>query len=311
MQMDLKEFYQGLSDDTKEKIRMIDLKKLFVCGWCIALLVACGQSYETKQKQTRAERAKQKTADSLALKVAVMPTLDCMPLFLAKDHRLFDTLGVDVRLRLRKAQMDVDTALIGGSVEGAVSDSVRVARMQSRGTALTELGTTNTSWQLVGNRSARLKEVKQLGDKMVAMTRYSATDVLTDHVLTGVKTTATVYRVQINDVPLRLQMLLNNEMDALWLPEPQATTARLHGHTVLWDTQKHNLWLGRVVFRDKALNEDRVRKQIDVFKRAYNMACDSLNQRGVAAYGDLVVKYCQTDQKTIDALPKVKFKKLN
>lgn len=289
---------------------MLELKKLFICGWCIALVVACGQSYETKQRMTRAERAKLKTADSLALKVGVMPTLDCMPLFVAKERRLFDTLGVDVRLRMRKAQMDIDTALIGGSVEGAVSDSVRVARMRSRGTALTEVGTTNTSWQLVGNRSARLKEVKQLGDKMVAMTRYSATDFLTDYVLKGVKTTATVYRVQINDVPLRLQMLLNNEMDALWLPEPQATTAREHGHTVLWDTEKHNLWLGRVVFRDKALGDARVKKQIDVFKQAYNMACDSLNQRGVAAYADLVVKYCQTDQKTLDALPKVKFRKL-
>ena len=289
---------------------MMKLRNIFVCGWCIALVVACGQSYETKQRMTRAERAKLKTADSLALKVGVMPTLDCMPLFVAKERRLFDTLGVDVRLRMRKAQMDIDTALIGGSVEGAVSDSVRVARMRSRGTALTEVGTTNTSWQLVGNRSARLKEVKQLGDKMVAMTRYSATDFLTDYVLKGVKTTATVYRVQINDVPLRLQMLLNNEMDALWLPEPQATTAREHGHTVLWDTEKHNLWLGRVVFRDKALGDARVKKQIDVFKQAYNMACDSLNQRGVAAYADLVVKYCQTDQKTLDALPKVKFRKL-
>ena len=289
---------------------MMKLRNIFVCGWCIALVVACGQSYETKQRMTRAERAKLKTADSLALKVGVMPTLDCMPLFVAKERRLFDTLGVDVRLRMRKAQMDIDTALIGGSVEGAVSDSVRVARMRSRGMALTEVGTTNTSWQLVGNRSARLKEVKQLGDKMVAMTRYSATDFLTDHVLTGVKTTATVYRVQINDVPLRLQMLLNNEMDALWLPEPQATTAREHGHTVLWDTEKHNLWLGRVVFRDKAFGDTRVKKQIDVFKQAYNMACDSLNQRGVSAYADLVVKYCQTDQKTLDALPKVKFRKL-
>lgn len=295
---------------TNRIIETMKLRNIFVCGWCIALVVACGQSYETKQRLTRAERAKLKTADSLALKVGVMPTLDCMPLYLAKERRLFDTLGVDVRLRMRKAQMDIDTALIGCSVEGAVSDSVRVARMQSRGTALTVLGITNTSWQLVGNRSARLKEVKQLGDKMVAMTRYSATDFLTDHVLKGVKTTATVYRVQINDVPLRLQMLLNNEMDALWLPEPQATTAREHGHTVLWDTEKHNLWLGRVVFRDKALGDVRVKKQIDVFKKAYNMACDSLNQRGIAAYADLLMKYCQTDQKTLDALPKVKFRKL-
>ena len=36
-----------------------------------------------------------------------------------------------------------------------------------------------------------------------------------------------VFKVQINDVALRLQMLLNNEMDAMLLTEPQATTARI------------------------------------------------------------------------------------
>ena len=117
----------------KRKVKMMKLRNIFVCGWCIALVVACGQSYETKQRMTRAERAKLKTADSLALKVGVMPTLDCMPLFVAKERRLFDTLGVDVRLRMRKAQMDIDTALIGGSVEG--HEHFVAARRQSYGTS--------------------------------------------------------------------------------------------------------------------------------------------------------------------------------
>ena len=66
---------------------------------------------------TRAERQRLHREDSLALKFAVLPTADCMPLFLAKEHRMFDTLGVDVRLRCFTAQMDCDTAFVGGSVE--------------------------------------------------------------------------------------------------------------------------------------------------------------------------------------------------
>ena len=236
-----------------------------------------------------------------------MPTLDCLPIFVASERGWFDSLEIDVRLRLSKAQMDVDTALVGGSVEGAVTDLVRAGRMQKKGTPLSYVAATNAAWQLVANRTARVKETRQLGDKMVAMTRFSATDLLTDRALEGVKTSATVYRVQINDVQLRLQMLRNNEMDALWLPEPQATAARQLNHAVLWDTEKNDIRLGVVAFREPAMKDKRIRKQIDGFISAYNQACDSLNRLGTAAYADVIGKYCEVGRKVIEALPKRKF----
>lgn len=287
------------------------MKQFVFTALFLVLLVSCGQSYTERQRISRQERQRLKTEDSLALKIGVMPTLDCLPIFVAKECGLFDTLGVDVRLRFRNAQMDIDTALVGGSIEGAVSDSVRVERMRKNGTALTSVGQTTASWQLITNRTARLKELSQLGDHMVAMTRYSATDYLTDYVLHDVKTQATVYRVQINDVPLRLKMLLNNEMDALWLPEPHATTARLHKNNVLWDTNKHQQYLGVFVFREKALADPRIHKQVDIFLKAYQSACDSLNSKGLQYYGKLIGKYCEVDDETINTLPKVKFKKLS
>ena len=51
---------------------------------------------------------------------------------------------------------------------------------------------------------------------MIAMTRHSATDYLSTLVIDSVKTKYDVYRVQINDLNIRLRMLLNNEMDAAW-----------------------------------------------------------------------------------------------
>lgn len=256
---------------------------------------------------TRAERAKQKRQDSLALKVAVLPTLDCMPIYLAKAHGFFDADGLDVRLRMWNAQMDCDTALTGGSIEGAVTDRKRVEYMESKGTALTILGSTNAYWQLISNRTARVKNVRQLGDKMVAMTRHSATDFLTDEALKGVKTTATVFRVQINDVTIRLQMLLNNEMDAMWLTEPQATTARLKKNPVLKDSRRMKQQLGVVAFRTDALKDKRRQQQMAKFVKCYNAACDSLNAKGLQHYADLITTYCKTDGETVDSLPQLKF----
>ena len=105
------------------------MKKILIYGIAALLMSACGQTYEEKQRMTRAERQRLAREDSLALKMAVMPTLDGMPLYLAKTRGWFDSLNVDVRLKVRNAQMDCDTALVGGSVEGAVTDVKRMERM--------------------------------------------------------------------------------------------------------------------------------------------------------------------------------------
>ena len=59
------------------------MKKILIYGIAALLMSACGQTYEEKQRMTRAERQRLAREDSLALKMAVMPTLDGMPLYLA------------------------------------------------------------------------------------------------------------------------------------------------------------------------------------------------------------------------------------
>ena len=205
------------------------------------------------------------------------------------------------------AQMDQDTALAGRSVEGAVSDIVRMEHMRREGTGVEYLTRTNAYWQLITNYKARVKTPGQLGDKMVAMTRYSATDYLTDRMLDGVKTSSIVFRIQVNDVNVRLAMLLNNEMDAMWLTEPQATTARIHGNNVIADSRDMKERLGVIAFRTDVMRDERRKRQVAAFVKAYNMACDSLNERGIKAYAEVARKYYKMDAKTMDALPGMKF----
>ena len=245
--------------------------------------------------------------EAAALKVAVLHTLDCMPVYLAKQNHWYDSTQVDLRLKVRNAQIDCDTALKGKSVEVAVTDLKRVEHMTKHGVGLLTMGPTDAYWQLIANRTARVKTAAQLGDKMVAMTRYSATDYLTDKALDGVKTSAPVFRVQINDVLIRLDMLKNNEMDAMWLTEPQATTARMFKHTVIEDSRKMKEYLGVVVAGAHLMKDKKRVKQLTAFVEGYNRACDSLNHYGVKHYADLVKAVCHTDGKTIDRLPKYSY----
>ena len=281
-----------------------DMKKLLWIIMLLSLVVGCSESYEETKRITRAQRLKAMREDSAALKVAVLPTLDCLPIYLAKEHQMFDT-AVDIRLKLFTAQMDIDTALVNNRVEVGVSDLVRIERLKKQGDSLRYLTSTNAYWQLVTNRGARILDLKHLDDKMLAMTRYSVTDLLGDLAVDSAKLkTERVFRIQINDVNVRLKMLENNEMDALILTEPQAAAARLLKHKVLLDTRKLNMEMGVIVSQWNGMNEENRAKQLRAFMRGYNKACDSINQHGLESYAPLITKYCRVKPEAVAQIGK-------
>ena len=204
--------------------------------------------------------------------------------------------------------MDCDEVMRQGTVEGSVSDLVRCQRLERRGIPLRYVAATNAYWQFISNRLARITELKQMEDKMVGMARYSITDMLSDMAVDSAKLkTEYVFRVQMNNPAIRLSMLLNNEIDAIIVTEPQAATARLYKHPVLMDSQKKDLCMGVVAFREKALRDKRRSEQLQLFLKAYDMACDSLNKNGLQRYADIISRYTKADDKTIKALPPLRF----
>ena len=279
------------------------MKRFFWIIASICLIVGCGQSYEETKRLTRAQRLKLLREDSAALKVAVMPTLDCLPVYVAKERLMFDT-AVDIRLKRFTAQMDCDTALIRGRVEGSVTDLVRAERMLRDSLPIRYVAATNAYWLLISNRIQRITNLKHLDDKMLAMTRYSVTDMLGDLAVDSAHLKPErVFRIQINDVNIRLKMLENNEMDALLLTEPQVTQALLAKHKVLLDTRKLDMQMGAFVFRKDGMDDKNRKRQMDAFMKGYNMACDSINHYGVRHYQYVIRKYYKLSEQTLKNLP--------
>ncbi len=261
---------------------------------CLALFACGGGGKDNKSKDTHS----QQKAD---VRIGVMPTVDALPLFLAQDRGWFDKEHLHVRLVPFTAHMDIDTALVGGSVDAAFTDIIRTEKlMADKRVGLHYLTTTSLAWSLISNRTARINRLEQFGDKMVAMTRNSATDFLTSKTFDQVKTKAQVYGVQINDVNVRLKMLLNNEMDALWLPEPQSTMAIMAGHKSLLTSDKYKTSLGVLAVRDQGKCQGQMEDKI---KNIYNMACDSINKNGTSAYASLIAKYCHVSQEVVARVP--------
>ncbi|MBR3068047.1 MAG: ABC transporter substrate-binding protein [Prevotella sp.] len=261
-----------------------------------ALAVGCGNSADEAEQRRR----EQQRLDSLALKVAVTPTLDCLPLFIAEEQGWFEREGVSVQLRPYTAQMDQDTALLRQRVEGMTTDRHRIEWLREQGMPVRQVATTSLKWQLISNKTARIRQLRQLDDKMVAMTRRSATDWLCQHIAdsVGLKPER-LFRIQINDVHVRLDMLRNGIMDAMFLPEPQATVARHDGHYVLLDTDSMGLQMGVIVFSEQVMTDTMRQRQVEQFLKVYQMAADTNAAKGWRTWSQLVAERCGVPKEVI------------
>ena len=273
----------------------------------VLTLVSCGKSDKELQAERQAQKVAEREAYQKAYKIAVMPTMDCLPAYLLKDSLLYDTAKVDIRLCRFNAQMDCDTAMIGGSVQAAFSDLVRTERLKHRNKVLMHyLTDTNLNWQLIADKDSKLKQLSDLSDKIVAMTRFSGTDLLTDMVVKKAKPKYQVFRVQVNDVLVRLAMLQNHEIDAYWFAEPQITKALSADNNSLFNSEDAGVHLGVVAIMDKVRRQD----EEAAFAEAYDKAVEQINKNGVKYYSALIQKYMKVDESVVRALPDIKYTKI-
>lgn len=273
----------------------------------VLTLVSCGKSDKELQAERQAQKVAEREAYQKAYKIAVMPTMDCLPAYLLKDSLLYDTAKVDIRLCRFNAQMDCDTAMIGGSVQAAFSDLVRTERLKHRNKVLMHyLTDTNLNWQLIADKDSKLKQLSDLSDKIVAMTRFSGTDLLTDMAVKKAKPKYQVFRVQVNDVLVRLAMLQNHEIDAYWFAEPQITKALSADNNSLFNSEDAGVRLGVVAIMDKVRRQD----EEAAFAAAYDKAVEQINKNGVKYYSALIQKYMKVDESVVRALPDIKYTKI-
>lgn len=95
-------------------------------------MASCGDSQQKRLRLSKQEKARLDSIDRASLKVGVMPTLDCLPVYLAYEDSIFLKQGVTVHLYRYNAQMDCDTAIARKEVEGTVTDLVKLPACRSR-----------------------------------------------------------------------------------------------------------------------------------------------------------------------------------
>lgn len=238
---------------------MMGLVAVGLCG-------SCNQTKETRNDN-----------DSTALKLGVLPTMECLPFYYADSIGLFDSLGVDVQLVTFDAAMDADTAFMNGCIDGIVSDLVKACIWQSNGDTAQVAMVGDVRLWLITAPKARLLNVESLKERIIGITRHSSVDYFADKIMSSVKLQSIdLNKPQINNIKLRTLMVDQDQYDGAILPEPFASEAVARGAKRLTGTEDLQVQRLLCVLFGDSISKAR-KEEVEKIHKVYDLAVEKLN----------------------------------
>lgn len=202
-------------------------------------------------------------ADNVTVRLALLPILEAMPFYVAKDAGLFEKAGVKVEFVAASSAAERDQIMAAGQADGMINDLLATALFNRQSAQVqvvrfAQVATTSQpNFRLVASAQSGIKSVKDLVGVEVGISQASIIDYITYRMLTGegikpeqIKTLA------VPKIPDRLALLQSGQLKAATLPEPFSTLAVSQGAVVLVDDTKYSAdGTSVVTFRKKFLEE--------------------------------------------------------
>jgi len=222
------------------------------------------------------------------LRIGIFSDADSLPLIVAEKEGFFQRAGVAVDLVWFSSAMERDSALQAGKLDGAVTDALAVILANNGGFPLKITSLTNGRYGVAVSPHSGIQSMKGLEGKNVAVslntiihffTEFSAKEAGIDP--------ASLKLVPVPKMPVRLEMLLSDQIPAAVMPEPFLTSAKLRGATVLVSSDDSTMEAGVMAFLPSTIEKNGA--AIQRFYRAYWEAAQKINANP-DAYRNMLVE---------------------
>ncbi|WP_071396293.1 ABC transporter substrate-binding protein [Bacillus tuaregi] len=229
----------------------------------MAIVTGCGADSKEKDDSISSVKAD----ENLTLKVGVMPAVDSAPIFLAEEKGYFEELGLDAEIQVYTNAMNRQSALQSGELDGAMTDVIALVNNVENGFDIKVTTSTDGSFPFLIN-----KEFEQnKKDIKVGMMEVSVSNYLADRSLEG---KYNVEKVYINEIPARLEMINQGNLDMAVIPEPMASQGELSGLKKELIENNDSFSPDVMVFSGDTIENKK--EALSLFHQAYNKAVDEI-----------------------------------
>ena len=176
------------------------------------------------------------------LRLGILPVVDTLPLLVGETEGLFAEEDLRVELVTFQSALERDAAFQAGRLDGYFGDILSAVLMIRAGQPVRIVTTVfhthpgHRMFGIVASPGSGLNTLAALQGREVAISRATIIEYLLDRLLVS-RGLAPDYveKLEIKKIPIRLQMLLADQVPAALLPEPLLSLAELKGGEVLLD----------------------------------------------------------------------------
>ncbi|MDF2533320.1 MAG: NlpA lipoprotein [Clostridia bacterium] len=246
----------------------------------IALLMTATMIFAGCQATPAAPAAPAAPADSMKLKIGIMPAVDSAPILLAEKKGYFKELGLEMDIQVYNNAANRESALQSGELDGAMTDLIAFVNNKQNGLDIKITTSTDGSFPFLLKKDfVDQKNIK------IGMMEISVSNFLSDQFL---KDKYEMEKIFINEIPARLEMIKAGQLDMANLPEPIASMGELGGLEKVVYNNPDDFMPEAMVFTGKVLKEKQ--KELELFHQAYNKAVEDIKNNDDEARDVLIEK---------------------
>jgi len=191
----------------------------------VMLLTACGGAAEPQ-----------------TLRIAVLPVLDALPLYVAEEQGYFADQNLVVELVPVNSGPERDQLMQAGEVDGMINEIVSVLFYNQIDTEVVIVRFARTAtadspvFSILASADSGITSVEDLAGVEIGVSEATVIEYMTDRVLENAGLAPEdIVKIAVPRIPDRLALLQSGELAAATLPDPVASLAILNGATLIID----------------------------------------------------------------------------
>jgi len=217
------------------------------------------------------------------IQFGTLPVIQALPLFVAAEKGYFKEAGLNVELVPFNSAMEKDVAMSAGQISGYFGDMITPIVLTANGTlvkivaAYFNAQSEQRMFAILAAPKYPKKDLQSLASDGIACSSNTMLDYLMTRLL-GKKGIAAnkINLVEVKSIPIRLQMLMSEQVPAAVLPEPLVTLAEMKGARVIIDDRRTGMTGTVLVFSDQFLAKNQ--EIVKTFIKVVQKANDFINQ---------------------------------
>lgn len=233
---------------------------------------------------------KEAKEENSTIRLGVMAASDSAPILLAQQKGYFEEEGVNLELEIFTNGASKQSSIQAGELDAAMLSMIQFLNNRKAGLEAKITTTTDGTFPIVLSKNYVEKKDVKVGLMEVSVTNFLADQYLEDY---------NVEKVFINEMPVRMQMLMADQLDMAVLPEPLASNAELKGLKKVVYGEPDDFTPNAIVFTDEFIANNP--KTVEGFHKAYNKAVKDINNN-VEEVKDVLVNKLELNPQVKDLM---------